>query len=189
MAGMGERKMDALSGKSKSRRSMRVATIFTGVAAVTVGVTQAANAQDVAHPAAKPTAEHAGRAMRPDGRVDGSIEYYGSCAGDGVDPHWLHISTAGLPFFGRNIIGSACFGFAGIYSSPPGTGIYGECGGGNYGYIDGENRGKIVSLAFGPATTYRHFTWSHYDDVLISKWKGNDTCTFATYYGKAVSGI
>ena len=181
--------MDALSGKSKSRRSMRVATIFTGIAAVTVGVTQAANAQDVAHPAAKPTAEHAGGAIRPAGRFDGSIEEYTSCAGYHVDPHWLHISTASLPFYGRGIIGSTCFGFKGIYSSPPGTGIYGECGGGNYGYIDGENKGKIVSLAFGPGTTYRHFTWSHYDDVLITKWAGSDTCGFATYTGEAASGI
>jgi hypothetical protein len=36
--------MDAASSKLRPRKSMRVATIFTGVAAVTVGVTQVANA-------------------------------------------------------------------------------------------------------------------------------------------------
>jgi hypothetical protein len=180
---MGAREMDALSGKSKSRRSMRVATIFTGVAAVTVGVTQAANAQDVAHPAAKPTAEHAGRAVRPDGKIDGSIQYFGSCAASHVHPNWLHISTGGNRLIGANFIGSTCFGFAGIYASPPGAGIYGECGGNNYGYIDGRNKGKTVSITFGPGTTYREFSWSHYSEVLITKWKGTDGCPEAPFWG------
>lgn len=181
--------MDALSGKSKSKRSMRVATIFTGVAAVTVGVTQAANAQDVAHPATKPTAKHAGHAVRPDGRFDGSIGYFASCAASHVHPNWLHVSTGGLPFFGEGIVGSACFGFAGIYSSPPGTGIFAERGGNNYGYINGENDGKIVSTAFGPGTTYRRFTWSHYDDVLITKWTGKDACPAAPFRGYGASYV
>ena len=42
--------------KSRTRKSMRVASVFTGVAAATVGMTtQAANAQDAAHPAANPS--------------------------------------------------------------------------------------------------------------------------------------
>jgi hypothetical protein len=43
--------MGAASSKSRPRKSMRVATIFTGVAAATVGMTQVANAQGAAYPA------------------------------------------------------------------------------------------------------------------------------------------
>jgi hypothetical protein len=185
MAGMGEREMDALSGKSKSRRSMRVATIFTGVAAVTVGVTQAANAQDVAHPAAKPTAEHAGRTIRPDGAIFGNIKNAASCANS--HPNWLHISTDGNALLGAKFVGSTCFGFAGTYRSPPGIGIYAECGGTNYGSIDGSKNGKPVYATFGPGTTYRELTWSLYSIVSITRWKGTDACPEAPYRGYPVS--
>jgi hypothetical protein len=169
---------------------MRVATIFTGVAAMTVGVTQAANAQDVAHPAAKPTAKHIAGTIRPAGRFDGSIQYDESCANTGAHPTWLHVSTTGLPgWVASNAIGSVCFGNAGIYSSPPGVGIYGECGGNNSGHIYGENKGKLTSLAFGPGTTYRNFIWSHYDDVLITKWTGADKCPQAKYWGYSTGQI
>lgn len=114
-------------------------------------------------------------------RIDGSIQYYDACGALKVHPTWLHVGTF---FYGQTVAGyglyasSVCFGYAGILSSPPGTGFFGECGGNNYGYIDGENKGKVVSLAFGPGKTWNeNVSWSHYDDVLITKWAGTDTCT------------
>jgi hypothetical protein len=174
--------MSTVSGKSKPKRAMRVATIFTGVAAATVGVTQAANAQDVAHAVAKPTLRHTERAIRPAGRrIDGSIQYYVSCGNAGVHPTWLHVSTNTSGGYGPQGI-SVCFGFKGIYSSPPGTGMNAECGGNNYGYINGSNNGDIVSDHFGPGTGYRAIKWSHYDDILITSWAGNDQCKRAPYW-------
>jgi hypothetical protein len=168
--------------KSKRGRAMRVATVFTGVAAAAVGIPQVANAQEVAHPAAKPTSKQTGRTVGPDvKRIDGSIQYYDSCGAVKVHPTWLHVGTffySPEGAFGPGLYpGSVCFGDAGILSSPPGTGFFGECGGNNYGYINGENKGKIVSLAFGPGKTWNeNVSWSHYDDVLITKWAGTDTC-------------
>jgi hypothetical protein len=63
--------MDASSTKKKPRRTLRVATIFTGVAACTAGVTQAANA----------------------GTVSGNIKYVASCGSKGIDRTWLHVSA------------------------------------------------------------------------------------------------
>ncbi len=178
--------MATAGGRPKLRKSMRVATIFTGVAA-TVGVTQAADAQAAPSTTVKPASRHTGQVVRPAGhRISGSIQYYESCASGVrhavVHPTWLHVSTAHSGGYG--LIGvSVCFGFKGIYSSPPGTGMQAECGGNNYGYIDGTNKGRTVSIHFGPGTTYRNVTWSHYDDVLITSWKGNDTCGRAPHWG------
>jgi hypothetical protein len=59
-----------------------------------------------------------------------------------------------------------------------------ECGGNNYGYIDGYNKGRSASTHSGPGSTYRNVTMSHYDDVLITSWKGKDTCPRAPYWGE-----
>jgi hypothetical protein len=107
---------------------MRVATIFTGVAAATVGVTQVANAQDAAHPAAKQTSKHIGRAMRPASAIFGSIRSAAHCALSGTDKTWLHVST--ITYFSDGYgYTSLCFGFKGIFDSPLFTGIRAECGG------------------------------------------------------------
>ncbi len=152
---------------------MRVATLFTGVAAMTVGVTQAANAQA----AGKPAAKHAG-AVRPAlKRIDGSIQYYDSCFEWSTHPTWQHIAT-NFPnesgHYGQ--VRSVCFGYKGILSGPPGVGVYSECGGNNHGYLDGENNGRSVSFAFRPGTTYATLNWSHLYDVLITSWTGTDKC-------------
>lgn len=182
--------MKSAISRSRTKKSLRVATIFTGVAAVTVGVTQAANAQDVAHAAAKPAPKHINNAVRPDGRINGTIQYYEDCADNHVDPTWLHVATAlwiytnsGSQYIQRSV----CFGGDGIYSSPPGRGISGECGGNNSGWIDGYNNGKSVSFNFKPGTKYAFFDWSHYDDVLITKWQGTDTCPRTPYWNSAVT--
>jgi len=177
--------MGAASDKSKPRGTMQVATIFTGVAAVTAGMTQAANAQDVAHPAATHTSKHIGRTIRPAGRFDGSIQQSQSC-GNRLPvrhPTWLHVSTESVVGGVGYGITSVCFGGAGIYSSPFGVGLYGECGGNNYGYIEGYNNGILADLHFGPGTTYRTISWSHYDSVLITSWKGTDKCGMAPHFG------
>jgi hypothetical protein len=169
--------MNAASGKPKRKTSMRVATVFTGVAAAMVGVTQAANAQDAGHAMAKPTAR---QAVRPAGRLNGSIRESGNCTAiSDRYPTWLHVATKFFP--STNVMDSACFGGKGIYSSPPGVGIYGECGGNNYGYIDGTNNNTTVSMHFVPGTTYHLFKWAHYDDVLITSWKGTDKCPVIPY--------
>ena len=66
---------------TKPRRSMRVATVFTGIAACTAGVTQVANAQDA----------------RPMGRASGSIREYTECGIHGVDPYMERYSKPGYP--------------------------------------------------------------------------------------------
>jgi hypothetical protein len=53
--------MDAAGSKSRTRKLMRVATTFTGVAACTAGMVQVANAQDFTQAAVK----HVGRTARP----------------------------------------------------------------------------------------------------------------------------
>src|ERR1700729_416819 len=133
--------MSPAGGKSKSRRTLRVATVFTGVAVAAVGMAQAANAQDGTNPAAKQTSRHLGRAVGQAVRIDGSIKSVVNCANTltakgfvDEDPTWLHISTINSGF-GHYI--SVCFGYKGIMESPPGLGMYAECGGNNKGYING----------------------------------------------------
>jgi hypothetical protein len=70
--------MNAASSKSMPRRAMRVATIFTGVAACTVGVTQAAHAQGIGP----------GTAARPAASHTGSIRISNLCAFNGRDKNW-----------------------------------------------------------------------------------------------------
>jgi hypothetical protein len=169
--------MSAANGKLRSRRSMRVATIFTGVAACTAGATQVANAQEV-HPAneARPT------------YVYGSIRDSYACGFLGTHKTWLHVSTTSYNSGGAGGTGvsirSVCFGFRGSYYSPPYTGIRAECGGNNYGFLDGSADGRPRSTTFGPGTTYRTLSWSHLYLVRINSWAGNDTCPEAPDFGE-----
>jgi hypothetical protein len=158
----------------KSKRTLRVATVFTGVAAVAVGMAQAANAQDAAQPAAKQTTTLPGRAIGEAVRISGSIRSAWNCHYFGEDPSWLHVSTL-ADSYGPYM--SACFGGKGIMHSPPGSGLFAECGGNNKGYINGNsNGGTIESVGFGPGTTYRKVYMAHYDDVVITGWTGADKC-------------
>ena len=167
--------MGAGTSKLRPGKSMRVATIFTGVAAATVGVTQVANAQDAAHPAARQTSKHIGRAIRPAGRYDGSIRVASGCGERGIDKTWLHVST-GYSITG-NTQNSWCFGGKGAYISPPGLGINVECGGNNHGYLMGlYSNGNSWNVTFGPGTTYRVLDKGELQDVTIYSWTGKDTC-------------
>jgi hypothetical protein len=153
---------------------MRVATIFTGVAAATAGMSQAANAEDTAHPAPRHTPDTTGHAFRPAGRLSGSIRYNENCANQSIDKNWLHVSTN----TGSSILpyASYCFGFKGTYLSPPGIGVNYECGGNNHGYLIGVNGGRSKSFHFGPGTGYATLKWSHLDELWINSWTGTDAC-------------
>jgi hypothetical protein len=173
--------MDAASSRPRSRRSMRVATIFTGVAACTFGAaTQVANAQEAIPHAAGHAAQGIGRAM-PDSKVYGSIRYVPICGYRGSRRTWLHYETYQsyyLPDY------SWCFGYKGLSESPPGVGIYSECGGNNHGLLVGVNAaGDKWSTGFGPGTTYRKLNEAHLDAIFINSWTGNDKC------GEAPRGV
>jgi hypothetical protein len=162
--------------KSRTRKSMRVASVFTGVAAATVGMTtQAANAQDAAHPAVRPTSRHIGRTVHPAGRVSGSIRMNSDCGNRSIDKNWLHVSTnTGSPILPYE---SYCFGYKGLFVSPPGVGINYECGGNNHGYLAGFTAaGGSWSAAFGAGTTYRTLHEAHLNEVIINGWAGTDAC-------------
>jgi hypothetical protein len=161
---------------------MRVATLFTGVAAMTVGIAQAADAQEAGQPAPK----HVG-AIRPAvKRIDGSIQYDDSCWEFSQHPNWQHVAT-NFPFesghYGQ--VRSVCFGFKGILVSPPGVGVYSECGGNNHGWLDGDNNGTFRSFGFGPGTTYAKLNWSHLSEVMITSWTGADKCGMIPGFGSA----
>lgn len=177
--------MTAVTRKSLSKKSMRVATVFTGIAACTLGVTQAANAQDAARPVAKPVSKHIARAVRPAGRITGSIRYVEACANNHSKGTWFHYSTT-VGYGGSiYIYTSYCFGYRGAWFSPPGTGILAECGGNNYGYLIGylANHDSWF-YHFGPGTGYnKDVHETSFYDVSITSWKGNDTCPIGPYYG------
>jgi hypothetical protein len=169
---------------TRAGRSMRVATLFTGVAAMTVGLAQAANAQEGAKPSARPALKHgAGPDAIPPGggKQSGSIQYYRNCGeGLGTHSHWQHTAVAfSKTSYGFYIPGSDCFGFKGTLVSPSGTGAISECGGNNHGYLYGEDGGRGVNFHFGPGKTYAYLGWSHFTAVVINSWTGNDGCPAA----------
>jgi hypothetical protein len=157
------------------RRPMRVATIFTGVAACTVGMTQVATAQDI-----RPQAT-----ARPAGAIYGDIKYVSKCAYKGVDGTDLHVSTS-WPMPYSNVVFSDCFGERGEYLSPVGIGVREACGGNNHGWLTGVNAGRSQSYWFAPGTTYHTIFWSHLYVVDINSWSGRDTCPIAPNFGLTV---
>jgi hypothetical protein len=162
--------MSAASSKSRAKKSMRVATIFTGVAAFTAGMAQAANAQDT-HAAVRPTSKNVGRVVRPAGVVDGHIRYVSGCIETHSVPTWFHYTVEPT-----TVIDDYCFGYSGAYYSPPGVGLVSQCGGNNHGDLTGAKGGLSVSTAYGPGTTYRTLNWSHFYLITIESWTGGDEC-------------
>jgi hypothetical protein len=165
--------MGAANSGSRRRKSMQVATLFTGVAACTVGIAQAAYAMDAAPPAGGHTPNHPGQAARPDGRASGSIRYASSCFIPNIDKTWVHISVNSLR--SDDPYRSFCFGFRGSFDGPPGVGINAYCAGNNYGYLMGLG-GRSWSTRFTQGTTYHKLVEPHLDNVQIDGWAGNDTC-------------
>jgi hypothetical protein len=170
---------------TRAGKSMRVATLFTGVAAMTVGLTQAANAQEAAKPVAKSALNlgaRIGHTIRPNvSRQSGSIQYYDDCGASRVHSNWQRTGVA-FPVSPDNPDGSygtghsVCVGFKGALASPPGIGAYSECGGNNHGWLNGENKGRAVSFHFLPGKTYVNVDWSHLYEVVIDSWTGTDKC-------------
>ena len=155
---------------------MRVATLFTGVAACTVGIAQAAYAVDAAPTAGGHAPKHTGQAVRPDARASGSIRSSAACANRGIDKAWVHISVNLSPIlYPDDPYQSYCFGFRGSFVSPPGIGINAYCAGGNYGYLMGAG-GRSWSYRFTQGTTYHKLVEPHLNNVQIDGWAGNDTC-------------
>lgn len=167
--------MGTESGKSKAKKTMRVATIFTGVAAATAGMTQVANAQEIAHADARPGTHKAGGVLQPAGRVAGSIRYNSYCVGKAVDSTWFHYNISKGSGYGGTIQ-SFCFGYKGAYYSPPGTGLLSQCGGNNRGALTGAKNGVSVSATYGHGTTWRRLWWSHFYLITIDSWAGTDAC-------------
>jgi hypothetical protein len=177
--------MDTTSSKPRRRKTMRVATIFTGVAATTAGVMQVAHAQDI-RPAGTQDIRP-GHAALPAGRLSGSIRSAPTCGDRGIDKNWLHVSTTfyiGLSFDYTSV----CFGFRGTFQSPPDTGVRAECGGNNHGFLLGVNGGRSKSFLFGPGTTYHRLSWSHLYTVAINSWTGADACPRAPDFGGGSGG-
>jgi hypothetical protein len=161
--------MGVASTKSRAKKSMRVATIFTGVATLTTGMAQAADAQGT-HAAVR--SKNTGRVAQPDGKITGSIEYVSDC-GNYVNSNstWFHYRTMSATIFSPY-----CFGFRGAYLSPPGVGLRSQCGGNNHGDLVGAKGGASVSATFGPGTTWRKLNWSHFYLITIDSWTGHDAC-------------
>jgi hypothetical protein len=155
--------MDAVS--SKSKRTMRVATVFTGIAACTAGMAAyGTTAQAATHTTVKPTVKPAVRpAVRTPGRVSGSIREVTSCGSN----TWLHVMS-------EDNFGSFCFGFRGTSIPTNETGMYAQCGGNNYGWLSSLRGSRFVT--FGKGTTYRTLNWPHLSYVHISGWTGTDKC-------------
>jgi hypothetical protein len=155
--------MDAVS--SKPKRSMRVATIFTGIAACTVGMAYgglgyggAAQAATVKH-----TPKGIGLANKPAHRISGNIEEIVSCGTN----TWLHVES-------EVYRGSFCFGFRGKSEPTNEVGMYAQCGGNNYGYLSTPTSHRATPFYRG--TTYRVLKWPHLDYVVINGWGGTEKC-------------
>lgn len=153
--------------KAKGSKSMRVATIFTGVAACTGGLAQAANAQDTTH-----TPVH--HAAFPAARSTGSIRQVSDCHDLGIigTSNWQTDATYGPVGGGFSV----CYGDKGTWQSPPGTGLSAECGGNNRGWLYGGKNDSPVVFDFGVGKTYAFLGWSHFLAVHISGWTGTDEC-------------
>jgi hypothetical protein len=140
----------------KARKALRVATIFTGAAASTVGA----------------TAAHAAPAAQSGRRLGGSIRESTHCGAQNKDTEWLHL----IPY---NSLTSRCYGFGGSYSPTGEAGVQAVCGGNNHGYLAGLPAGTRPSwsFGFGPGTGYdENVMHPHLGFIVISKWTGTDKC-------------
>jgi hypothetical protein len=142
-------------GKSLPRKSMRVATIFTGVAAFVGPMAQVAHAQ-VTHP---------NDTMRPDST------HISTCGG--AKSHWVHMG-----FLNGPVANSSCAGFAGRAGFR--VVLQGYCGGNNSGYLYGSKPGVNISKHYGHGTTYALWgpgsNWGNLSAISIAKYSGPDKC-------------
>jgi hypothetical protein len=142
--------------KLASKRTMRVATMFTGVAASAAAFTPFA-------PAA-----HA------------SIQENIGC--DNV-PHWFHIYADHLPGVYSDCFGySEQHAYEGISAV---KGFCGGTNYGSFSTITDFGKGNFQHGTFGPGTTIYWFSKAHlygskdvlFESLTISRWAGNDDCS------------
>lgn len=134
-----------------TRKSMRVATVFTGVAACAA----------IAAPVAHASSGH---------RRTGSIREVDNCSAQ--LHNWLHVRSKGNSHQSPTI---RCYGFRGKYSPSGEIGILSECGGNNFGYLSAKGAGAW-NFSFDPGTYYRPLNHSHLAAVYIGGWAGGDAC-------------
>jgi hypothetical protein len=148
------------------RKSMRVATVFTGTAALTAGFGVAGFG-----PAAMATqASH--------------IESTNNCTT--ANKNWAEVSVKSDPF-NRRVC--SAFGFRGITQIQAienggfdGIDYIGQCGGNNYGNFPWIGAHSSGILTFSPGTTFRNITYMRSkisnagNDIRISGWTGHDQC-------------
>jgi hypothetical protein len=144
--------------KTASRKTMRVATMFTGATACAVAFTPAAAQAATIRPATTTP---------------------GSCRGPNQS-HWLHIIDQQSYY----CVGGVTPGIGRGYRPTGGhTEVYSFCGGNNSGFFL-SSPGEINGNAkwYGHGTTYNQYAKYNYGhpyyavSVSISRWSGNDTC-------------
>jgi hypothetical protein len=148
------------------RKSMRVATVFTGTAALTAGFGVAGFGT-------------AARAMQTS-----HIESTDNC--NTANKNWAEVSVKSDPFNTRTC---SAFGYRGETTiitlengGFDGIDYIGQCGGNNYGGFPWIGKNGSGFLTFGPGTTFRNITAYRSeisnagDQIRISGWTGGDKC-------------
>ena len=140
------------------RKSVRVATIFLGTAAVTAGFGPAVRATQASH-----------------------ITATNNC--DTANKNWAEVSIRNGIFGSRYC---SAFGFRGGMRASVLTfgsvNHVGQCGGNNYGGFPWTGNGAEGFLTFGPGTTFRDITAfgsriaNAGNEIVISGWAGGDKC-------------
>ncbi len=165
-----------LTSVKPSKKTMRVATVFTGVAASAVAMGQTANAQDAAlHPGATHASKHVGRTTRaavPAVAESGSIRAAYSCNYRNIDHTWVHIWTEvyNVPY--QESLVADCYGGKGTYLSPRGHGAIGMCGGENHGFLTGTTSGEYWVYDFTAGTKYIPLSKGSLYAIDIEGWAG-----------------
>jgi hypothetical protein len=163
--------MNARTSKPRSRKTMRVATVFTGVTAGMATFAPTAHAQAVQ---TQPAGVHAGH-VRPDSSIQANAYCY-------KFPHWFHI-------YYNDVSSSMCFGYKGTMNVAGNfLWVSAFCGGTNHGHFSGHlssGFGKQLTdqtygsgsqlYFFTSAAKYNHKKFS-VSKVTISGWTGDKTC-------------
>jgi hypothetical protein len=148
--------------KGTSRRTMRVATVFTGAAICAV-------------------ADMPGALAAPALHTGGNITVVRGCVA-GVDPHWVHLygeHWTGPSWDPYQVYSSLCLGYTGTYN--PNYSFYAKniCGGNNVGFYSATEMGNGHGRAtFHEGTTFATVPQSvgELSFLHISGWSGNDGC-------------
>jgi hypothetical protein len=156
------------------RKTMRVATVFTGAAACATAFVAPAAAGTGQHAVARPGQQPRLNSSRV--RPLTNIESR-NCAD--VGPSWVHFGTAGA--------GSICWGYSGRWTGNKDFDYFTAsriCGGnnsGSYGGYSDYGNGDYHTAGFGHGTGWVHLPWPDstvITMVYIKKYKGSDKCLY-----------